>query len=119
MVGAEEFKDLKLWVCDTGAGCHMTGSLKGLLNVKKINQRKILGDGRSLNASKIGDLELKIKKSGTQATLKDVKVVPGLTFSLFSVSYALKSGAKIKSEGDGIIVSKDNTEIWFNEIIDI
>jgi Zinc knuckle len=56
MEGTDDFENKNLWICDTGASCHMTGSSEGLSNIKNIDQKVILGDGRNLKAKKIGDL---------------------------------------------------------------
>jgi hypothetical protein len=84
MGGTDDFKNKNLWICDTGASCHMTGSLEGLSNIKNIDQKVILGDGRDLKAEKIGDLRLKISNNNSYVVLKDVKVVPDLKVNLFA-----------------------------------
>jgi gag-polypeptide of LTR copia-type len=48
MGGTEDLENKNLWICDTGASCHMTGSLEGLFNIKNIDQKVISGDGRNL-----------------------------------------------------------------------
>jgi hypothetical protein len=117
MGGAEDLENKNLWICDTGASCQMTGSSEGLSNIKNINQKVILGDGRNLKAEKIGDLRLKIVNNDSYVVLKDVKVVPDLKVNLFSVSCALNSGASIILKGKGIIVLKEKTDIGFDEIL--
>jgi hypothetical protein len=76
----------------------MMGSLEGLSNIKIINQKVILGDGRNLKEDKIGDLRLKIVNNNSYVVLKDVKVVPDLKVNLFSVSCALNRGACVISK---------------------
>jgi gag-polypeptide of LTR copia-type/Zinc knuckle len=117
MGGTEDLENKNLWICDTGASCHMTGSSEGLSNIKNIDQKVILGDGRDLEAERIGDLRLKISNNDSYVVLKDVKVVPDLKVNLFSVSCALNSGASMKLKGEGIIISKGKMEIDFDQIL--
>ena len=48
------------WLGDSGASCHLSKSDKGMFNIKKINSGIKLGNGKSLIATKIGDMERSI-----------------------------------------------------------
>ena len=37
--GTEELDNEHMWICNTGASCHMTGSSDGLMNIKEVNQK--------------------------------------------------------------------------------
>ena len=118
LIGSElQVETEGLWICDSGASCHMTGSSFGMTNVKKIEQEVILGDGRCLKAKEVGDLNLKDHSNGMKVTLKDVKVVEELKVNLFSVSCALKNEAHMKSKDQGLVIYKDDDEINFDQII--
>ena len=98
LIGSEGEAQDNLWICDTGVTCHMIGKDMGLINVKTVDHQITVGDGRSLKSIKMGNLKLEfIQKYGENLhiTLKDVKLVDGLKFNLFSVNCALKSGANL------------------------
>ena len=70
----------------------------------------------------MGNLKLEIiKKEGKSVslTLKDVKVVEGLKFNLFSVSCAIKMGATVRTEGSNLVVEKEGIKIKFDENINV
>ena len=45
----------QIWIGDTGVSCHMTKSMKGLINVKPTNSNIVFGNGNQLKAMHIGD----------------------------------------------------------------
>ena len=64
-----------LWLADSSASSHMTNDESGLFNVKLIESKITIGDGKYLRAEKIGSLKLAyiINKATTTITLKNVK----------------------------------------------
>ena len=65
LIGMEDEAPKNLWICDSGATCHMIGEDFGLKNIKKIENEVIVGDGRKLRSNKMGDLKVEfIQKEG-------------------------------------------------------
>ncbi|KAK3012177.1 hypothetical protein RJ639_010476 [Escallonia herrerae] len=71
-----------LWIIDTGASNHMTGTAKNLRDVREISSCPVaLPDGNNAVAIKEGPVII-----GGNLILKDVLYVPGLTCNLIYVS---------------------------------
>ena len=123
LMGTErDVSDPNVWICDSGATCHMIGNDLGLINTKRIDHQITVGDGRCIKTSKMGDLKLEImQKEGRNVilTLKDVKVVEVLKFNLFCVSCAIKMGAIMRTEGSNLVVEKAGIKIKFDENINV
>ena len=78
LIGMEEEAPTNLWICDSGATCHMIGEDFGLKNIQKLEKEVIVGYGRKLRSIKMEDLRVQFQqKNGIniEITLKDVKVV--------------------------------------------
>jgi hypothetical protein len=89
-----------LWIGDSGASCHMTCSLDGMVNIRDINSPVQVGSGESLECMKIGDKRLcAVQSDGTMSDviLRDCKYVPDLFTNLFSITKALQGGCSIRT----------------------
>jgi hypothetical protein len=109
-----------IWICDSGACGHYCQSVEGLTNVKEINKSTTNGDGKSLRATKLGDLKCEVNQIDGRkftVTLLDVKYVPDLYISLFSLNKALKNGFKFSNEVIPICLIKGLTTLMFHRII--
>jgi hypothetical protein len=49
-----------IWICDSGACENYCNSSKGLLNVEEIKERNIVGNGKSIMATKVGSLKCRV-----------------------------------------------------------
>ena len=86
-----EAVDTDLWLGDTGASCHMTNSLEGMMNRVKVDSGIVFGNGQRLMAEYIGDKRgLVVQKDGTKAPILMRNV------NLFSITAALGKGASWK-----------------------
>ncbi|MCP4054911.1 MAG: hypothetical protein GY739_18100, partial [Mesoflavibacter sp.] len=95
----------KGWYIDSGATSHMTASRVDLKQYQafKTKRRVRLGDGRVLNASGRGCVQLPVILGSTtkELTLADVLHVPGLDYSLVSVRAILDKGKNVEFGGNG------------------
>ena len=97
------------WLVDSGASRHMTKDLRLLIGFQefKIPQKVGLGDGSTVEAVGVGDVNVNMKFEGLnkQATLYNVLYVPKLTHNLFSVQAAA-------SKGNTVQFSRTQCLIW-------
>jgi hypothetical protein len=85
----------EIWICDSGTCGHYCIFKEGLMNIKEICDNITVGNGKTMTATKVGDLQCKVIQldgSGLDVTLYEVKYVPELWMSLFSLNKALKNG---------------------------
>ena len=107
----------QILIGDTGASCHMTKSMKGLINVKPINSNIVFGNGNQLKATHIGDKRGYVQqKDGTEKPifLQKVKFVPKLTCNLFSMSAVLQNSCSMKGSRKTIELIKGKTKYLFD-----
>ena len=45
-----------VWIADSGASCHMTKTLQGIYNQRRISLKVKIGSGEYVNANIIGDV---------------------------------------------------------------
>ena len=50
----------EIWICDSGACGHYCNFKEGLMNVKEICDEITLGNGKTMTATKVGDLKCKV-----------------------------------------------------------
>ncbi len=55
-IAAENNFSKDIWILDSGASCHYCQSLEGLTDVKDIDESIKIGNGGSMQACKIGNL---------------------------------------------------------------
>ena len=67
-----------LWLADSGASSHMTNDESGLFNMKLIESKITIGDGKHLKAEKVGSLRLAyaVNNKMETITLHNVKYAP-------------------------------------------
>ena len=116
-----EKANTNVFIGDTGASCHMTGSLAGMFDLQDIQESITVGNGQCTKATKIG------KKRGTVKTmdgkqrdivLTNVKYVPDLApYNLFSITYALSNGFMIGNKGETIYLKKGDFVLTFDKKI--
>ena len=110
----------EVWIGDTGSSCHLASSDKGMINVREIHDSIKVGNGTTMDATKIGDLPVIItQKDGTKtkATLKGVKFVPKLWCNLFSIGNVLSKGWSLGNEGKITTLQKQQTIIKFDQVM--
>jgi hypothetical protein len=96
----------------------MTCNDAGMYNVCQINSAIKIGNGKTLLATKIGDMRLNIKQSdGTdrEIILTECKYVPQLWVNLFSITKALSNGWNISNNGLLISLRKHQHKITFDK----
>jgi len=107
------------WICDSGASCHMINNDTGMYDVQIINESVTVGNGQSATALKVGSWKgvvTQVDGTTQMAIFKNVKYVPELMTSLFSLTAAVKSGCKLGNEGLVIMVSKGPFVVKFDRI---
>ncbi len=108
------------WVADSGASCHMTNSDLGMMNVKHIDENVKIGNGKSLKATKVGDIVRTVVQTdgSTQDIRMKAKFVPGLWVNLFSITRALKQGGTLGNDGLVMTIKKGKSLIKFDKIFE-
>uniref|UniRef100_A0A251T759 Putative zinc finger, CCHC-type n=1 Tax=Helianthus annuus TaxID=4232 RepID=A0A251T759_HELAN len=87
------------WAMDSGSSFHAMHSGETMVNLKKGDFGKVrLANGHVLNVTGMGDVNLKTPL-GITWNLKNVRVIPGLTKKLISVSQLDKQGLDVKFGG--------------------
>jgi gag-polypeptide of LTR copia-type len=80
-----------LWVGDSGASCHMTNTMDGMINVSNSKSPIQIGTGDAVESTRIGDKRLRILQADGEikdVVLKNCKYVPQLFTNLFSITKA-------------------------------
>ena len=116
---SSEFSE-NIWIADSGASCHYCNSDKGLFDTKEVSESITVGNGKTMEATKIGSLRCDVEQVNGktfQVVLQDVKYVPELWVNLFSINKALKNGFKIGNEGIIIHLTKGNATLTFDRIL--
>ena len=112
-----EAMDTSLWLGDTGASCHMTNNLEGMLKRMKVDTGIVFGNGQRLKAECIGDKRgLVVQKDGTKAPIlmKNLKYGPLLYCYLFSITAALGEGCKLVGDIKSLKLSKEGQSYIFD-----
>ena len=104
------------WIVDSGATCHMSNDKAQFIELRQLKtpQEVKLGDGRSLEAVAEGTVGLETllpDGSTKQCTLNNVLLVPGLSYSLLSVSKASLAGKKTKFDKNGCEVLNEQNKV--------
>ena len=112
--------DQDMWLGDSGASYHRTNNLKGMVDLKTIDSKITIGNGKQLTSTKMGNKRVTvIHKNGTKTnvTLTNVKYVPELWVNLFSFTTAMKQGFVMNGDMNGIKIKKGKAEIHFDRKI--
>ena len=110
-----------IFIADSGASCHLTGSLEGMVDCLKIHEYVTVGNGKAVQATLIGTKKGRIRMpDGSLKTicLHGCKYVPDLApFNLFSITRALSGGCRLGNEGEVITITKDGFRLAFDQKI--
>ena len=112
-----KINEKNIWIGDTGASCHMTPSLEGMTDIKKINTRIKIGNGEDLTAEKVGTFRGNIEYANGKSmatTLKDVKYVPNLDCNLLSLTSVMDKGYQLLGTDEELSLKKNNMRIRFD-----
>jgi hypothetical protein len=113
--------DPHLWIADSGASCHMTGTLTGLTNMRDDNTPVRFGQGHEVKTTKVGTWTGQVVHAdGTThpLTLLNVKYVPRLPLNLFSIVTAMRQGGQFGNVGTTMITfTKGAVTIKFDQKI--
>jgi hypothetical protein len=92
-----------------------------LFDVRVIFKRISVGNGNTMDNTKIGSLRCNVEQVNGNTfliLLQEVKFVPELWVNLFSINKALKNGFKIRNEDIIIHLSKGSTKFYLDKILD-
>jgi hypothetical protein len=109
-----------LWILDSGASCHYCRSVEGLTDVKEINESIKIGNDGFMKVTKIGNLKCEVTQINGEkftVTLNDVKYVPSLCVSLFSLNKSLKKGFKVSNDGVVFSLNFKHVKLTFDSVI--
>ena len=108
-----------LFIADSGASCHMSGSLIGMTNLRNCNDKMKIADNLTSRAEKIGDKRGYIITSEgkkKKIVLEDCKYVPALgPINLSSTTKAISNGYKLGNEGRAITLKRGKDKIVFDK----
>ena len=99
----------EVWIADLGASSHMTNTLQGIYNQRRISSKVKIGSGKYVEANIIGDISgIAIQKDGTKTDimLRNIKYAPHLFCKLISLITTMNRGFKMTRDGDGITIQK-------------
>jgi hypothetical protein len=119
MEGKENQISKNIWLADSGASSHMTNSDFGLFNVKVIDSKIKIGDGKYIKVEKMGSLKLSfLTKENTKTiiTLTNVKYTPQICVNLLSIPAALENGYHIGNHGLHLYLFKGDFKLTFNKL---
>jgi hypothetical protein len=97
------------WIIDGGSTCHVSVSAEGLRNVSPANIRIVVGGGKSLKCTQIGDLRVSCLVGGVKMafTLKNVRHCPLFGRNIMSEApFIVNSCAVLKVSGVLTITTK-------------
>jgi hypothetical protein len=111
-----------IFIADSGASCHLTGSMVGMVDCLKILEYVTVGNGKVVPATYIGTKKGRVKMpDGSYKTicLHGCKYVPDLApFNLFSITRALSGKCRLGNEGEVITVTTpDGFKLAFDKKI--
>jgi hypothetical protein len=107
------------WLADSGASSHMTNNDEGMFNVKIVESKITIGDGKTLTSHKVGSIKMTFQNmEGTQSTvtLHNVKYAKDLCVNLLSIPVALQNGFQIGNKGNNLNLKKGNFWLFFNKL---
>ena len=111
----------QIFIADTGASGHMSGSTEGMTNLRKCNDSVVVGNGQSIKATMVGDKHgYMTDRSGKKrkVVFKGTKYVPELApYNLCSITHCLEEGFNLGNDGKMIILKKDGFTLEFNKEI--
>ena len=104
------------WIIDSGATCHICCNHAMFDELEDLNTPQIvtLGDGKSIETSKRGTVQLKLKQLDglyKDGTLHDVLYVPELSYNLLSISKATSYGKTIRFDKSICEILDEDNEV--------
>jgi len=108
------------WIADTGSSSHMTNSLKGMFELRDFSSRISVGDGKAIEATKIGKWKgVFIDPNGKKkkVILEGVQYVPELMVNLFSLTRVMKNGFDVAGRNNILSIRKGSWEMAFDQKI--
>jgi len=108
------------WIADSGATCHITNLLEGMFDVCDIKESVTIGTGRVTYATKCGKCcgKFHTPEGKREVILSEVRYVPGFYVKLFSVTRAMKNGARAISEGTRMTVGNGPIKLVFENCLE-
>jgi len=109
------------WVTDSGATCHITNSLDGMFDIKSVHESVKIGMGEETYATKCGKYCGEVMTPGgkKEVIFSGVRYIPGFYVELFSVTSAMKNGAKIASKGMQLMVENGPMKLIFQKCLEM
>ena len=111
----------QIFIADTGASGHMSGSTEGMSNLRKCEDSVVVANGQKVKATLIGDKHGFITdRNGNKrkVVFKGTKYVPELApYNLCSVTHCLEEGFNLSNEGKMIVLKKDGFTLEFDKEI--
>lgn len=101
------------WFIDSGASSHMTNDIAAVKVIKESDRKVFAADGKEMSIIGIGDMKKRVN-DGSEITVKNVHVVPGICANLISVSQMVlddnvvtfdKKGCRITNSAGSIIAT--------------
>ena len=110
---------MNTWLADSAATSHYCCEDNGMFNVKVIGEPIKIGNGKSLTATKVGDIKMRLNgpKGVQEIVLKEVKYIPDSWVNLFSIPTALRRGYKIGNDGLKLHLTKNGFTFRFNKLL--
>ena len=111
--------DDDIWIIDSGASSHVTYSKEGMTNLRKIDRKIKIGNGKYVNATHIGTKvgEVLQNNAKKKITISDVLLVPEIYCNLVSATKLMSKGCKISGENNMITVEKNGSKFFFDHQI--
>jgi hypothetical protein len=95
-------------------------SKDGMFNLKDIDEKITVGNGKKMLATKVGSLRrrvIQVDGSTLDIVTSEVKYLPDLCANIFSTNKVLKNGFKISNDGKNISLTKGSACTTFDRII--
>jgi hypothetical protein len=90
-----------IWIGNSGSSCYFYNNNLGFVDVKGIYERIMVGNGTTMEVTKIGSQKCNIEQvyeNTFQFLLQEVNFVPELWMNLLRVKKSLKNGFEIGNE---------------------
>jgi len=109
--------DRYTWIADSGASSHMCNDLSVMVDLKDTNQTISIGDGRKMQAVKVGMVRGEVRKENgamQQIVLTNVSYIPDLVVNLFSLTAAMEKDFTVVGSKKGLEIRKGNVTMEFH-----
>eukprot|EP00980_Cylindrotheca_fusiformis_P002408 scaffold569_cov127-Cylindrotheca_fusiformis.AAC.1 len=99
----EQTDEVESFLMDSGASCHVVADDRCLVNIKKSDDKVVIGDKSEMKSVAEGVLYLETK-DGVKLRLNNVKVVPGIAKSIISMGLLVDAGNKLEVDRDSMLL---------------